>query len=55
MVTVVDRQSKFTLIKKVKSKRAEEVTQALVEMLLPLKPITKTITSDNGKVFAYHK
>jgi IS30 family transposase len=39
----------------VKSKRAEEVTQALVEMLLPLKPITKTITSDNGKEFAYHK
>ncbi len=24
-------------------------------MLLPLKPITKTITSDNGKEFAYHK
>jgi len=55
LVTVVDRRSKFTLIKKVASKRAEEVTQALVQMLLPLKPITKTITSDNGKEFAYHK
>ncbi len=55
LVTVVDRKSKFTLIKKVTSKRAEEVTKALVEMLLPLKPITKTITSDNGKEFAYHK
>jgi IS30 family transposase len=55
LVTVVDRQSKFTLIKKVESKRAEEVTRALVEMLLPLKPIAKTITSDNGKEFAYHK
>jgi len=55
LVTVVDRKSKFTLIKKVSSKRAEEVTKALVEMLLPLKPITKTITSDNGKEFAYHK
>ncbi len=55
LVTVVDRKSKFTLIKKVESKKAEEVTKALIEMLLPLKPITKTITSDNGKEFAYHK
>ncbi len=55
LVTVVDRKSKFTLIKKVESKQAKEVTKALVEMLLPLKPITKTITSDNGKEFAYHK
>ena len=55
LVTVVDRKSKFTLIKKVESKRAKEVTKDLVEMLLPLKPITKTITSDNGKEFAYHK
>ncbi len=53
LVTVVDRKSKFTLIKKVESKQAKEVTKALVEMLLPLKPITKTITSDNGKEFAY--
>jgi len=55
LVTVVDRKSKFTLIKKVSSKKAEEVTKALVTMLMPLKPITKTITSDNGKEFAYHK
>lgn len=55
LVTVVDRKSKFTLIKKVASKRAEEVTQALIGMLLPLKPVTKTITSDNGKEFASHK
>ena len=55
LVTVVDRKSKFTLIKKVDSKQAKEVTKALIGMLLPLKPITKTITSDNGKEFAYHK
>ena len=55
LVTVVDRKSKFTLIKKVGSKHAKEVTSALLEMLLPLKPVTKTITSDNGKEFAYHK
>jgi IS30 family transposase len=55
LVTVVDRKSKFTLIKKVPSKHAEVVTAALVEMLVPIKPILKTITSDNGKEFAYHK
>ena len=55
LVTVVDRKSKFTLIKKVESRQAKEVTKALIGMLLPLKPITKTITSDNGKEFAYHK
>jgi len=55
LVTVVDRKSKYTIIQKVKSKRAKEVTQALITMLHPLKHITKTITSDNGKEFAYHK
>lgn len=55
LVTVVDRKSKFTLIRKVGSKRAEEVTTALLELLLPLKSVTRTITSDNGKEFAYHK
>jgi len=55
LVTAVDRKSKFTLIKKVHSKHAEIVTSALIEMLEPIKPIIKTITSDNGKEFAYHK
>lgn len=55
LVTVVDRKSKFTLIKNVPSKEAIVVTQALIEMIQPIKAITHTITSDNGKEFAYHK
>ena len=55
LVTVVDRKSKLSLIKSVPSKEASVVTHALIEMLLPLKPVIKTITSDNGKEFAYHK
>jgi transposase, IS30 family len=55
LVTVVDRKSKFTLIKNVPSKEAKVVTQALIEMIQPIKAITHTITSDNGKEFAYHK
>ena len=55
LVTVVDRKSKFTIIKNVPSKEARIVTQALIEMIQPIKAITHTITSDNGKEFAYHK
>jgi len=33
LVTVVDRKSKFTLIKNVPSKEAQIVTEALIEMI----------------------
>ena len=55
LVTVVDRKSKFTFIKNVPSKEAEVVTEALIEMIQPIKAVTHTITSDNGKEFSYHK
>jgi len=55
LVTVVDRKSKFVIIKNVPTKEASVVTEALIEMIYPIKDITHTITSDNGKEFAYHK
>lgn len=55
IVTIVDRHSKFTLMKKVPSKHAHEVTKATLELMKPIKQHTLTITSDNGKEFAYHK
>ena len=55
LVTVVDRKSKFAIIKKVPSKKASVVSKALIDMITPIKNITHTITSDNGKEFAYHK
>lgn len=55
LVTIVDRASKFTLIKKVSSRKANIVSQALIDMLLPIKAVTHTITSDNGKEFSYHE
>jgi len=55
IVTIVDRHSKFTLMKKVPSKQAHEVTKATLELMQPIKTHTLTITSDNGKEFAYHK
>ncbi len=55
LVTIVDRKSKFALIKKVDSKHADVVTKATIDLLYPLRRFTHTITSDNGKEFAYHE
>ena len=55
LVTIVDRKSKFTLIKKISHKKSSLVETALIEMLLPLKQWIHTITSDNGKEFAAHE
>jgi IS30 family transposase len=55
IVTLVDRKSKFTLMKIVKSKKADVVTQAIIELLYPIKKLVYTITSDNGKEFSYHE
>ncbi len=55
IISIVDRKSKFTLLRKVDTKEAKEVSKAIKELLFPIKDITQTITSDNGKEFAYHK
>lgn len=55
IVTIVDRCSKFTLMKKVPSKHAEPVKQAILDLMKPIKDHALTITSDNGKEFAYHQ
>ena len=53
IVTLVDRHSKFTLMQKVASKEAYDVKKAILNLLEPIRQIVKTITSDNGKEFAY--
>lgn len=55
LVTIVDRMSKFTLIKKVDSKHAEVVANATIRLLKPYLDRTLTITADNGKEFADHE
>ena len=55
IVTLVDRKSKFTLMKIVKSKHADVVTEAIIELLQPIKHLVHTITADNGKEFSYHE
>jgi len=55
IVSIVDRKSKFTLLKKLPSKEAIEEADAITELLYPIRNITHTITSDNGKEFTHHK
>lgn len=55
IVTLVDRCSKKTLLKKVPNKTMEVVTSAIIDLLLPYKDKVHTITFDNGKEFANHK
>jgi IS30 family transposase len=55
IVTIVDRNSKFTLMKKVEAKQARVVTDAIIHLLKPVQEHTLTITSDNGKEFSYHE
>lgn len=55
LVTIVERVTLFTVSMLVKSKRAKEVTAATIALLAPFKNLVHTITSDNGKEFAYHE
>ena len=54
LVSVVDRASKFTFLSKVGAKTAQEVGDALVRCLGPVRELVFTITADNGKEFAGH-
>ncbi len=55
IVSLVERRSGFVLLKKVNSKSAKDVEQAVCAMLKPYLARVKTITSDNGKEFANHQ
>ena len=42
-------------MKRVGHKTAQQVSEAMIELLAPVRLQVKTITSDNGKEFAQHK
>jgi IS30 family transposase len=54
IVSLVERQSKLTLLAKVERNTEEAVKQAMIEKLKPLAGCVQTITSDNGREFAGH-
>ena len=55
LVTLVERKSKFTLIEKSKTKQADMIANKVIRLLEPFKDQLHTITSDNGKEFAWHE
>ncbi|MES2661909.1 MAG: IS30 family transposase [Pseudomonadota bacterium] len=55
LVTIVERVTRFTVSTRVNRKDAQGVCAATIRLLLPYKDQVLTITSDNGKEFAYHE
>lgn len=54
LVTLTDRKSRFTLLRRVSHKSADIVAQAVIELLNWVTPL-ETITADNGREFAAHQ
>jgi|SRR5205085_219068 len=55
LVSLVERQSKLTLLAKVERHTEAAVKQAMINLLKPLADCVHTITSDNGREFAAHE
>ncbi len=55
IVTILERKSRFYLVRKVTSKRADAVAAATIDMLQPFKALVHSITADNGLEFADHE
>lgn len=55
IVTIVERVSKKTILKKVNSKTARLVANATIDGLFDISELVLSITSDNGSEFAWHE
>ena len=55
IVTLVERKSRYTLLKQVANRTAAVVENAILDLLKPYQVATRTITFDNGKEFANHQ
>lgn len=55
IVTLVERKTGLLRMMRVVSKTAQQVSDMIIGLLTPVRLQVKTITSDNGKEFAYHK
>lgn len=55
LLTINDRATGMLKMKKIDNKEAMSVEAATIEILQDWKPFMHTITSDNGKEFAYHQ
>ena len=55
LITIVERKSKFMVMKNVENKTSALVATATIELLGPDRDRILTITADGGKVFAQHE
>ena len=55
LVTLAERKSRLVLLGKVERRTAEQVSQAVIDLLEPVSDCVQTITGDNGKEFAAHE
>jgi len=55
ILSLVERRSRYCLLKKIPTKSAPAVAEALCSMLLPVKDKVLTLTSDNGIEFMRHQ
>jgi IS30 family transposase len=55
IVTLTERKSRFALLRKVEQRKADLVSEAVIDLLQPVADRSHTITGDNGKEFAEHE
>jgi len=55
LITIVEKKSKFMVMKNVENKTSALVATATIELLGPDRDRILTITADGGKVFAQHE
>ena len=55
IVSLTERKSRLTLIRKIAHKSADKVASAILHLLTPLTHRLPTMTSENGKEFAQHE
>ena len=55
IVSIVERKSKFTVLRKVKRRTAESVANAVIPSLKGYEDRVLTITADNGREFSWHE
>jgi len=55
IVTLTERKSRFALLRKVDRRTADQVGDAMIELLQPVMNRLHTLTADNGREFAEHE
>lgn len=55
MVTIVERNTRYSVAAAINDKSAAAVTEATIALLAPLRDLVLTITADNGKEFSGHE